>query len=66
MRKDQITIVLDHDTIDTIDALGNAAQTSRSAMVASLLSRALRKTLTLKEQRALDIYHAELRKEFLS
>lgn len=66
MRKDQITIVLDHDTVHTIDILGNAAQTSRSAMVSTLLRRALRKTLTSAERLALDKYHAEMRKEDLS
>lgn len=66
MRKDQITIVLDHDTVHTIDILGNAAQTSRSAMVSMLLRRALRKTLTSAERLALDKYNAEMRKEDLS
>lgn len=66
MRKNQITIVLDHDTVDTIDILGNAAQTSRSAMVSILLRRALRKTLTSAERIALDKYNAEARREELS
>ena len=66
MRKDQITIVLEHDTVNTIDILGNAAQTSRSAMVSMLLRRALRETLTSAERLALDKYNAEMRKGDLS
>lgn len=65
MRKDQITIVLNHSTVDTIDVLGNAAQISRSAMVETLLLRALRKTLTRAEIAALDKARAEMRKGWL-
>lgn len=53
MKKSQLSIVIDHNRLDTVDILARHHEMSRSAMIDTLLGRALRK-LSSTEILALD------------